>query len=514
MRFTPSSRGAAEEGAVEVTVKSPTSSMQAARRQSSESSRRSLSAGRCCPKLFERASGSWWDPKFNSTLIETHFQKQSFPQLKRRFRYAVSYTLLVCITWLIYLPIRVTIMDKQCNWVGIEIALACMILVCIGLIIFTTRSLYRDYVIPTSLVLIVIECGLTLASFASFTNNCDCDNKVISTVATFAICMETILMTYTVIPLPFLYSVATMFVFTALYEILFFTTALQIGDFEVKHVFSKIFLHVCVHLMGMHIFLMSQVRNRSTFLKVLESVIAQDMHKKEKEIIDATIHSLMPDIIAIELLRKGESNPDVDPQQQGRKAGIFRPFYMNRMENVSILYADIAGFTKMSANKSAEQLVGLLNNLFGRFDHLCLRHNCEKICTLGDCYYCVSGCPITREDHAQCCVEMGLSMIDAIKDFCQDTGEKVNMRVGIHTGTVLCGIVGNRRFKFDVWSNDVTIANKMEASGQPGKVHVSAESVKFLGDRYILDDGNADKQALLIGELTNFNILCMIIIAY
>ena len=125
------------------------------RRQSSDSSRRSLSAGRCCPKLFERASGSWWDPKFNSTLIETHFQKQSFPQLKRRFRYAVSYTLLVCITWLIYLPIRVTIMDKQCNWVGIEIALACMILVCIGLIIFTTRSLYRDYVIPTSLVLIV-----------------------------------------------------------------------------------------------------------------------------------------------------------------------------------------------------------------------------------------------------------------------------------------------------------------------------------------------------------------------
>ena len=98
---------------------------------------------------------------------------------------------------------------------------------------------------------------------------------------------------------------------------LIFTTALQIGDFEVKHVFSKIFLHVCVHLMGMHIFLMSQVRNRSTFLKVLESVIAQDMHKKEKEIIDATIHSLMPDIIAIELLREGRVQPRCRPPAAG-----------------------------------------------------------------------------------------------------------------------------------------------------------------------------------------------------
>lgn len=77
-------------------------------------------------------------------------------------------------------------------------------------------------------------------------------------------------------------------------------------------------------------------------------------------------------------------------------------------QNVSILFADIVGFTKMSTNKSASQLVAILNELFERFDELCLINCCEKISTLGDCYYCVSGCPEPRTDHAVCCVEMGL----------------------------------------------------------------------------------------------------------
>ena len=116
---------------------------------------------------------------------------------------------------------------------------------------------------------------------------------------------------------------------------------------------------------------------------------------------------------------------------------IFRPFNMHRMENVSILFADIVGFTQMSSNKTAEQLVGLLNDLFGRFDVLCGQHGCEKISTLGDCYYCVAGCPEPRKDHAGCCVDMGLSMIEAIGRFDEERGENVSMRVGVHTGTVL-----------------------------------------------------------------------------
>lgn len=86
--------------------------------------------------------------------------------------------------------------------------------------------------------------------------------------------------------------------------------------------------------------------------------------------------------------------------------------------------------------QTADQLVGLLNDLFGRFDIICKRSGCEKISTLGDCYYSVSGCPEPRPDHAQCCVAMGLAMIDAIQEFDAASNEAVNMRVGIHTGKV------------------------------------------------------------------------------
>ncbi len=148
---------------------------------------------------------------------------------------------------------------------------------------------------------------------------------------------------------------------------------------------------------------------------------------------------------------------------------IFRPLHIERMENVSILFADIVGFTEMSSNKSAEQLVSLLSDLYGRFDDLCVQMSCEKIATLGDCYYCVSGCPEARVDHAKSCVLMGLAMINAIEEFDLDNNEKVDMRVGVHSGSVNCGIVGTIKFKFDIFSNDVTLANKMESTGKPGK---------------------------------------------
>ena len=84
---------------------------------------------------------------------------------------------------------------------------------------------------------------------------------------------------------------------------------------------------------------------------------------------------------------------------------------------------------------------------------------------------------------------MGLNMIRAIKEFDKDCHEDVNMRVGIHTGTVLCGIVGRKRFKFDVWSNDVTLANRMESTGKPGKVHVSESTYQFLKEDYYVEEG-------------------------
>ncbi|ELU13631.1 hypothetical protein CAPTEDRAFT_204074 [Capitella teleta] len=176
---------------------------------------------------------------------------------------------------------------------------------------------------------------------------------------------------------------------------------------------------------------------------------------------------------------------------------------MSQMDSVSILFADIVGFTKMSSNKTAEHLVSLLNDLFGRFDIICQKSGCEKISTLGDCYYCVSGCPEKRPDHALCCVEMGLMMCKAIYEFDEDHNEEVNMRVGVHTGTVLCGIVGTRRFKFDVWSHDVTLANMMESEGRPGRVHISDSTYVLIKDTFEVEAGEEVEEAL---EQTSFGL--------
>lgn len=313
----------------------------------------------------------------------------------------------------------------------------------------------------------------------------------ISPVGHFSICIEILMMIYTLIPLKLYMSIVIGILYSFTFEM--FTLFLQNQPFDGTTISVRLLSHICIHLIGLHILIMTNVRMRNTFMKVGQSLLVRRQLESEKRLKENMIHSLMPSIVADWLLNEDETftrsdQRNSDPETNDIRS-LFRPFNMNRMKNVSILFADIVGFTKMASKKSAEELVEILNNLFQRFDHLCKFHNCEKISTLGDCYYCVSGCPEPRLDHAKCCVEMGLSMIEAIKQFDQEKNEGVNMRVGVHTGTVLCGIVGTRRFKFDVWSNDVTLANRMESTGKPGMVHISEKTRDFLQEMYQLEEG-------------------------
>ncbi|XP_050630128.1 adenylate cyclase type 9 isoform X1 [Macaca thibetana thibetana] len=469
------------------------------------------------PQLFERASSRWWDPKFDSVNLEEACRERCFPQTQRRFRYALFYIGFACLLWSIYFAVHM-----RSRLIVMVAPALCFLVVCVGFFLFTFTKLYARHYAWTSLALTLLVFALTLAAqfqvltpvsgrgdSSNLTATAQPTDTCLSQVGSFSMCIEVLFLLYTVMHLPLYLSLCL----GVAYSVLFETFGYHFRDEACFpspgagalhwELLSRALLHGCIHAIGVHLFIMSQVRSRSTFLKVGQSIMHGKDLEVEKALKERMIHSVMPRIIADDLMKQGDEESEnsvkrhatSSPKNRKKKSSIqkapiaFRPFKMQQIEEVSILFADIVGFTKMSANKSAHALVGLLNDLFGRFDRLCEETKCEKISTLGDCYYCVAGCPEPRADHAYCCIEMGLGMIKAIEQFCQEKKEMVNMRVGVHTGTVLCGILGMRRFKFDVWSNDVNLANLMEQLGVAGKVHISEATAKYLDDRYEMEDG-------------------------
>ncbi|XP_026732107.1 adenylate cyclase type 2-like [Trichoplusia ni] len=254
---------------------------------------------------------------------------------------------------------------------------------------------------------------------------------------------------------------------------------------------SDIIYLIGVNLMGVYFRLMNEIVTRRSFLDrraCVESTLRLKFVKDQEERL---MTSILPEHIVSKVrhdIRNMFLGLDTQPLSQSMKP--FNQLYVEEHDNVSILYADVVNYTMISTTLSPMRMVELLNELFGRFDEASEEHDVLRIKFLGDCYYCVSGIPKPTQQHAKNCVDLGLEMIHIIKDVREKRSLNIDMRIGVHSGKILSGLIGIRKWQYDIWSKDVTIANKMESTGKAGKVHVTKQTLELLLDyarEYIIE---------------------------
>ncbi|HJQ60450.1 MAG TPA: adenylate/guanylate cyclase domain-containing protein [Vineibacter sp.] len=200
-----------------------------------------------------------------------------------------------------------------------------------------------------------------------------------------------------------------------------------------------------------------------------EAARAETAAEREYERSERLLGNILPSSIAARL--KSESNVVI----------------ADRYDEASILFADMAGFTARASETAPADLVQFLNRVFSDFDRLVERHGLEKIKTTGDSYMVVSGLPATRTDHAQALAQLALEMRDATTGWRDPHGRTVPIRMGIGSGPVVAGVVGTRKFFYDVWGDAVNVAARMETTGSAGRIQVSQDTYERLKDQFELE---------------------------
>ncbi len=213
---------------------------------------------------------------------------------------------------------------------------------------------------------------------------------------------------------------------------------------------------------------------------ITERKLAQEALHAEQQKSEELLLNILPKLIADQL--KEDPNEHIAEQ----------------FDNVTILFADIVGFTNLSAQLSPRELVNILNEIFSTFDQLLESHGLEKIKTIGDAYMVVGGLPLPKEDHAQAIANMALEMITVISNLkhnslFKEINQKYNfpelkMRIGINTGSVVAGVIGKKKFIYDLWGDTVNMASRMESQGEPGKIQITESTYQELNPNYLLEE--------------------------
>ncbi|MBD2577981.1 adenylate/guanylate cyclase domain-containing protein [Oscillatoria sp. FACHB-1406] len=202
------------------------------------------------------------------------------------------------------------------------------------------------------------------------------------------------------------------------------------------------------------------------------SALAVEQEKSERLLLN-----ILPATI-VERLKQSQS-----AHSKGSTARIAEHF-----EEVTILFADIVGFTPLSARLKPIELVNLLNDMFSIFDALAEHYGLEKIKTIGDAYMVAAGLPVPVPDRVEAIADMALDMLVAVARFNRERNENFQIRIGINTGSVVAGVIGTKKFIYDLWGDAVNVASRMESSGEPGAIQVTAATRDRLEGRFVLEE--------------------------
>uniref|UniRef100_A0A6Q2YRZ7 Adenylate cyclase type 3 n=1 Tax=Esox lucius TaxID=8010 RepID=A0A6Q2YRZ7_ESOLU len=256
-----------------------------------------------------------------------------------------------------------------------------------------------------------------------------------------------------------------------------------------RQLLANIVIYVCAITVGVMSYYMADRKHRKAFLEARQSLEVKLNLEEQSQQQERLLLSILPKHIADEMLQDMKKK---EASQTGQKEmQQFNTMYMYRHEN-KYSHHNLQLITSLIV------LISLPPN-YTACVFLCKYHQL-RIKILGDCYYCICGLPEYREDHAACSIMMGLAMVEAISYVREKTGTDVDMRVGVHTGTVLGGVLGQKRWQYDVWSTDVTVANKMEAGGIPGRVHISQATMECLHGEFDMEPGNGGDRCEYLKE--------------
>ncbi len=223
--------------------------------------------------------------------------------------------------------------------------------------------------------------------------------------------------------------------------------------------------HLIKELQEYNEHLEEKVKQRTIEIETKSALLEAEKAKSDKLLLN-----ILPEEIADELKRFGRS-------------------YARKHAQVSVLFADIKGFTSIAESMMPDELVNQLDESFCGFDHIIEKHGMEKIKTIGDCYMCASGLPLSNTDNAIVAINAALDIQEFILDF--NASKKIQnlpafeIRIGIHTGPVVAGVVGIRKFAYDIWGDTVNLASQMEQHSEPGKINISGDTYLLVKDNFV-----------------------------